>query len=143
MRERGLDLVWSRCGVWGEGEGGSKDEGRSDCAGWEAQRARVVGGVRVTLGHRQGSGDFAALSHGLPRAGGVSNGSVLFCVLLLGCHRLRGLLSRGPWRSPHPPPHFMEEETETQRGERQAQGHTASHWKSWGHIPGAVSPRTG
>lgn len=29
MRERGLDLVWSRCGVWGEGEGGSKDEGRS------------------------------------------------------------------------------------------------------------------
>ena len=49
----------------------------------------------MRLGHRQGSGDFAALSRGLPRAGGVSNGSVLFCVLLFDCHRLRGILSRG------------------------------------------------
>ena len=36
----------------------------------------------------------------------------------------------------------MEEETETQRGEPQVQGHTASHRKNWGHFPEAVSPGT-
>ena len=37
---------------------------------------------------------------------------------------------------------FMEEETETQRGKPRAQGHTASHRRSWGHFPEAVSPGT-
>lgn len=85
------------------------------------------GQVRARSGHRHGSGNLAALSTVLLKAGRVSKRPVLLCVLLSDSHRLRGLLSKGPWRLFYPTPHFMDKET------RWAQGHIAGHWKSWPH----------
>lgn len=109
----GAEQTWEA----GRGEGGGKDEGRPlmvqgrSSTSWGGRRGRV------RSAHRHGGRDFAPLSLLLPKAGGVSKRPVLPCVWLFDFHKkLRVLLSRGPWSLSHPSPHFMDKETETQRG---------------------------
>lgn len=102
----GAEQTWGA----GSGEGRGKCEGRSLIVGVGSFMSRAGGRVRVRSGHRHGSGNFTALSTVLLKAGRVSKRPVLLCVLLSDSHRLRGLLSKGPWRLSHPTPHFMDEE---------------------------------
>lgn len=110
----GAEQTWEA----GRGEGGGKDEGRSLMVEGHSSISWGGDGSGREQHTDMGSWDLLLCLLCCPRQEeSAKDQSCPACGFLTLINKLRVLLSRGPWSLSHPSPHFMDKETETQRGE--------------------------